>query len=499
MGVAVGEPGRVRRMSHQIDLERPIRNPDTASPPFMTKRARWLVVLGFLLPGSAQVLAGNRKLGRFGLIATFTLIGFAIILVAGFLISRTFTITAMTNGVVLFIVQWVIVLYAILWLVLGINTLAITKLVKVTPKWRVPVAMLSILLTVLPVGGAAYAASLVSAARPALDIFAGRPSVEPVDGRYNILLLGADAGEDREGVRADSISLVSIDAETGQSAIVGLPRELVGPPFPESSPLYDTHPNGFGAAPNAFGDWGGCNVGDAPFCRLNVLMTEMSEFLSPTDDSRKYGEVLYPDAVSRGSSPGIEATKDAVTGATGLEVQFFVLIDMAGFEQLIDALGGVTVTVPERLPIGGQLDEWSGTVYGEDGWLEPGEQHLNGFDALWFARSRYGSANGDYDRMERQRELQAAILAQMSPQNVLLRFQEVAEAGSNIVETDIPRGMLGHFVDLADKARAHSPVAVELTPPEVDPEYPDWSQVRSLVSAGVAEASPPDEDAEPVE
>lgn len=53
--------------SLDYDLERPIRTPDLSSPPLMTKRARWLVVLGFLLPGSAQLLAGNRKLGRFGI------------------------------------------------------------------------------------------------------------------------------------------------------------------------------------------------------------------------------------------------------------------------------------------------------------------------------------------------------------------------------------------------------------------------------------------------
>ena len=62
-----------------LDLERPIRNPDTGSAPLMTKRARWLVVLGFLLPGSAQLLAGNRKLGRFGLTATVTLLVFGVI------------------------------------------------------------------------------------------------------------------------------------------------------------------------------------------------------------------------------------------------------------------------------------------------------------------------------------------------------------------------------------------------------------------------------------
>src|SRR5690606_11921482 len=109
---------------------------------------------------------------------------------------------------------------------------------------------------------------------------------------------------------------------------------------------------------------------------------------------------------------GVEATKDAVSGATGLTVQFYVLVDMAGFEELIDALGGVTVTVDERLPIGGDAQG-----NGVEGYIEPGTQHLDGFHALWFARSRYGSATGDYARMERQRELQAAMLAQLQPAN----------------------------------------------------------------------------------
>ena len=57
----------------------PIRFPDAASRTVMTRRAWWLVVLNFLIPGSAQVLAGDRKLGRFGLGATLTLWFLAIV------------------------------------------------------------------------------------------------------------------------------------------------------------------------------------------------------------------------------------------------------------------------------------------------------------------------------------------------------------------------------------------------------------------------------------
>lgn len=468
------------------DLERPIRNPDINSQPVMTKRARWLVVLGFLLPGSAQLLAGNRKLGRFGLTVTVVTWIAALAALAGLMFARVTTLSVFTNGIFLFALQWLMVGVAVVWLMLGIDTLRLTKLVRVKANWRLPIAMLSIILTVVPVAGVAWASTLVSAGRTTIgDIFVGAPAVAPVDGRYNILLLGTDAGADREGLRPDSISLVSINAETGQSVIVGLPRELTEMPFPESSPMHELHPNGFCVPPNAFGEWDGCYTTGY----LNAIYSEVTDFPD------MYGG-LYPDAVSRGSSPGLEATKDAVTGATGLTVQFYVLLNMDAFSSIIDALGGVTVNVPEDLPIGGAIDEYTGELVGVEGWIPAGEQHLNGFEAQWFARSRYGSTNGDYDRMQRQRDLQAAMLAQLSPANVLLRFQEIAEAGAQLVKTDIPDSMLGRFVDLADKARAHTPVNVELVPPAVDPEYPIYSDIHQMVADGVAAATPVPEPVE---
>ncbi len=463
-----------------LDLERPIRNPDLTSPPLMTKRARWLVILGFLFPGVAQLLAGNRKLGRFGLTVTVVVWILGLGALAGLIWARTTTLSIFTNGIFLFVLQWVILAVAVIWLVLGFDTLRLTRIVKVKRGWRLPIAMLSILLTVVPAAGAAWASTLVGAGRSTIgDIFVGAPAVAPVDGRYNILLLGTDAGSDREGMRPDSISLVSVNAETGQSVIVGLPRELIEMPFPETSPMHELHPNGFGVAPNVFGDWGGCYT----TCYLNAVYTEVTDFPDI------YGG-LYPDAVSRGSSPGIEATKDAVHGATGLDVQFYVLLNMDAFSSIIDALGGVTVTVPEDLPIGGSIDEYTGELVNVESWIPAGEQHLDGYHAQWFARSRYGSVNGDYDRMQRQRDLQAAILAQMNPANVLLRFQEIAKAGSQLVQTDIPDSMLGRFVDLADKARAHTPVDVELVPPAVDPEFPIYADIQQLVAEGVAAATP---------
>ncbi|MBP6685689.1 MAG: LytR family transcriptional regulator, partial [Leucobacter sp.] len=277
-----------------FDLERPIRTPDLSSPPLMTKRARWLVVLGFLLPGSAQLLAGNRKLGRFGTGVTIATVVVAVIALLGLLFARATTLSLLTNNLFLFVLQWLVAALGLMWLVLGIDTLRLTKLVRVIPNWRVPIAMLSVILTLVPVAGAAWASSLIGTGRGAIgSIFIGAPAVKPIDGRYNILLLGTDAGSDREGIRPDSISLVSVDAKTGQSVIIGLPRELIEMPFPEESPMSALHPYGFGVGPNVFGEWGGCYT----TCYLNAVYTEVEDFPDTYAG-------LYPDAVSRGSEPG---------------------------------------------------------------------------------------------------------------------------------------------------------------------------------------------------
>jgi polyisoprenyl-teichoic acid--peptidoglycan teichoic acid transferase len=88
--------------------------------------------------------------------------------------------------------------------------------------------------------------------------------------------------------------------------------------------------------------------------------------------------------------------------------------------------------------------------------------------------------------MERQRQIQQAVLAQFNPANVLSKFQEIAAAGSQVVKTDIPQGMLGYFVDLASKTKELPITDLELTPTnDVDPEEPDYEYIRQLVSAAV--------------
>jgi hypothetical protein len=123
------------RLAGQPLIEtRPLRHPDTADSATMTKRGWWLVVLNVLLPGSAQVLAGSRRLGRFGLGATLTA-WFLVLVAIGLALFARPTLLWLTvgagwfSGVVLTVVQVLLVGYLILWIVLTFDTLRLARLV----------------------------------------------------------------------------------------------------------------------------------------------------------------------------------------------------------------------------------------------------------------------------------------------------------------------------------------------------------------------------------
>ena len=88
-------------------------------------------------------------------------------------------------------------------------------------------------------------ATMVSAQRDLMStVFAGGGDQEAKQGRYNILLLGGDAGKDRSGLRPDSMTVASVDAETGRTVLISLPRNLEGVPFPESFAAAQEVPQG---------------------------------------------------------------------------------------------------------------------------------------------------------------------------------------------------------------------------------------------------------------
>lgn len=278
-----------------------------------------------------------------------------------------------------------------------------------------------------------------SSARPSS---APSSTLDTVDGRVNVLLLGGDAGVGRVGLRPDSISVLSVDVATGQSVIIGVPRNLEQAPFRAGSPLYGPYPNGYD-------------------CGRQCLISYLYTYGSGHPD-------LYSSSEYAGKDPGIEATKDAVEGVLGIRIPYVVLIDMAGFSQLVNAVGGIEVCVP--------VDTLAQDMKTN---FAAGCQHMTGEQALLYSRTRYDS--NDYGRMAKQRLVQQAIFEQISPLALATNYQSIAGAGSKYVTTNIPRDQLPGFLELAAKTKNQAIQKLELVPPVVDVTNPDFSWIQGEV------------------
>lgn len=417
------------------------------TPALRVRRAVTLLVITLLVPGSAQVVAGNRGLGRIAVRI------WSVVLVLGALagllavIGRSILLSLATSPMVLVLVALACFAAAVGWPVLMVDAWRLGRPHLLPRRARLGVSALAATL-VLVVG-----APLVGAGRRAWaaadfinGVFGSARTSAASAGRFNVLLMGGDAGPDRIGTRPDSLTLVSIDEQTGRAVLFSLPRNLENVRFAPGSIAEQARPEGW-------------NCGDD--CLLNGIYT--------------WGQshrALFPGV----ADPGAEAMKEAVAGVTGLKVNYYVLIDLRGFSNLIDAMGGIDVTVTEKIPIGGGTSRVSG-------YLQPGHRHLDGYHALWYARSRHGAS--DYARMARQRCVMDAMLHQLDPPTVLAKFQSIAAAGRNVVSTDIPLADLDTFIDLAVKAKSQRISSVQFVPPLINPARPDLALVRAKVTAAI--------------
>jgi LCP family protein required for cell wall assembly len=191
--------------------------------------------------------------------------------------------------------------------------------------------------------------------------------------------------------------------------------------------------------------------------------------------------LLHPGVLGKSDNEGADALKLAVQGSLGLPVDYYVLVNLRGFRQIVDAMGGVTVNINQPIPVGGNTD----LGIPPERYLEPGpDQRLDGFDALWYSRGRYGS--DDYQRMERQRCMIDAIIEEAKPLNLLRRYQALAAAGKKIVRTDIPRKLLPAFVDLGMRIKDASVRSVVFrSSAAFFPGDPDFDWMRQKVRAAL--------------
>lgn len=420
------------------------------------RRAVTLLVMTVVAPGSAQLVAGDKRVGRAALRAAALGVVFVLTMLGLALFARGTMITLMTRVWFLTALRFALIVYAVGWALLLIDAWRIASPLSLARRQRLFMTVMNGVVCFSVTGALLFASHFVAVQKDFIGtVFGGDTVSHAKQGRYNVLLLGGDAGPTRVGLRPDSLTVASIDAQTGRTVLFALPRNLDDVPFPRGTVMHRQFPQGFNCHEECF---------------LNAVNTWATEHKD-----------LFPPSVD---NPGLTATRQAVEQITGLKINYTVLVDLEGFQQLVHALGGITITVQHPVPIGGP------TMDHVTGWIKPGRQHLNGYQTLWFSRSRANS--NDYARMARQKCVMNAMLHQLNPRTVLTRFGQIADAGKHVLSTTIPSSEVDTFIKLALKARKLPVTTVSFVPPVIDTGDANWAKIRRMVKTAIAQSEAKD-------
>ncbi|HET6627728.1 MAG TPA: LCP family protein [Nocardioidaceae bacterium] len=419
------------------------------------RRAVTLLVMTLVIPGSAQLVAGRKQLGRVALRIWFGLVATLAVLVLTGLVWPGLIFWMLSNTFMLGLLRLVLCALAIGWAGLFLDAWRLGQPLELRQKQRLVMVGINGFLCFSVAGALLFASHVVAVQRDFITaMFGDGVATDAHDGRYNVLLLGGDSGKDRWGLRPDSITVASMDAETGHTILFGLPRNMMNFPFAEGSVMAEQFPDGY----------------DCEGCELNSLATWAGD---------------NPELFTTYDNPGVEATIEGVEGITGLKINYFAMVNLMGFRNLVDAVGGIKLNVRDRIPIGGV----GGPV---TGYLEPGVQRLDGFHTLWFARSRESA--DDYSRMARQKCVMGAMLDQLSPRVVVTKFEKIAKASQDVITTNLPASELGRFVELALKAKSQPLTTVSFVPPLINTGDPDIGLIQERVQQAIEKSRSRGED-----
>jgi len=434
---------------HDRQPARPSRPAPDRAARIRFRRAITLLLMTLVVPGSAQLVAGNKRVGRIAMRIWLALVVVTVLSVLVALVWHGLVFELAFSPFWLGVIRFGLILLAIGWAALCMDAWRLGQPLSLLQGHRLAVVGLNGFLCFSVAGALLFGAHLVGVQRTfIITMFGDSEASSSTDGRYNVLLIGGDSGADRWGLRPDSMTIASIDARTGRTVLFGLPRNMENFPFAPGSVMAEQFPDGF----------------DCEGCYLNGVMTWAGDHL---------------DLFGGDKRAAVDAQISAVEGVTGLKINYWAMVDLRGFRDLVDAVGGVTLQVRDRIPVGGLGSDVTG-------YIEPGTRKLNGHDTLWFARAREGS--DDYSRMARQKCVMNAMLHQINPETMVTRFGAIAEATTGMVETNLPTSEAARFVQLALKAKSQQISTVSFVPPMINTADPDIELIQAKVQEAIDRA-----------
>ena len=448
--------------------------------------------LGTMLPGLAILRRNRRSIAGWILLCGFIL-GIAAIVITALIYGPTaFASRVVSSPKILRFASIVLLIGLVIWVLVILRSFAVSKRGFRLPKpqkvlsWVLVVSLIVIVGIPLSVG-AAYA----NVTATTLSKVFGKEGAKVLKRedlwadkeRINVFLIGQDSADNRQGVRPDTMLVASIDTRNGQTTLISVPRNLAFPEFPEDSKLAETFPNGFRP------------TGDPTEDLINAVWDWAENSPESVGDPH-------------GLEPGMFATIQAIEASLGLKLDYWTAVNMQGFTDLITTMGGVELDVERPIPMGGGTNQNTGGKNQIFDWIDPGPQRLEGKKALWYTRSRDGADN--YDRMCRQQRFLKAALDQLSPQEMAIKYPQLAASASDNIRTDIPLSDLSAFADLAMVMRGTEVKSAQITNDVVNTLHPDYDDLRKWVKKntssddgkkkpGKSNASTPEDSASPSE
>jgi len=253
------------------------------------------------------------------------------------------------------------------------------------------------------------------------------------DGRVNILLLGKGGLGHEAPDLTDTILIASVDPVAKEVALLSIPRDLwVKSASSGQSKINAVYANGKSKVLNNY-----------------TTKQQTAEIKQKAEDA------------------GIKAIEDTVTSVIGIPIHYYSMVDFTAFKQAVDAVGGVDVNVKTQL--------YDPSVAWENN-NNPliaaiGMQHFDGKKALLYSRSRHGSARGDFDRTERQREIILALKNKVLSAGTFanpLKVNSLINAFGDHVSTDFSLNEIMRTYDLVKGVDAAKIQSIGLADPPND-------------------------------
>lgn len=128
---------------------------------------------------------------------------------------------------------------------------------------------------------------------------------------------------------------------------------------------------------------------------------------------------------------GQKLTQQTVESLLGIKIDHNIVINIAGFKKIIDAMGGVTIDVEKRMYYNDPYDDNGGLVID----LRPGVQHMDGSTAIQYVR--YRDEEGDIGRVERQQKFLKAVLNEVASPSVITKIPAIIREVSSVMKSDM--------------------------------------------------------------